>query len=340
MKKIYFILFVLSAIINPCGAQDFIQVYDGDVIKKGDILKAGYCSLGGSEYWYIKEKFTDNYGKDRYQKIKDTDVALSDITVIRFIQPTAPEIFGNTNTVAVAMDKKQSRELFIDIDNAISKGEIVSRFVDHSDNRAIFLSDDLIMACQMRVNGLFVDNAAILEFIQIKDKDLYLKCLSNEFEFNEVKDQYRKTLEDMISTFDFTAEYYIKDKLVIGKYDFDENAYPLSWFDDIQKYFYSYGRCEFILSNPEYGKLLPVTLDEASKSNKRRKGLSAHGYVSTLAYGRIYLKLFDQKMELPKQKYSLLNYENLYRHKVIGAEIRGIEVYDYPQCDYNLIGKI
>lgn len=141
-------------------------------------------------------------------------------------------------------------------------------------------------------------------------------------------------------TFNDSVEQYIKDKLVIDKYDFEKNAYPLSRFDDTKKDFYSYGRCEFILSNPEFGKLLPVPLDEAGKSNKRRKGLSAHGYVPTLVYGRIYLKLFDRKMEMPKQKYALLNYEYLYRHKVIGAEIKAIEVYDYPQCDYNLIGKI
>lgn len=144
----------------------------------------------------------------------------------------------------------------------------------------------------------------------------------------------------MINTFDFSAEYYIKDKLVIGQYDFEKNAYPLSRFDDTKKNFHTYGRCEFILSNPEYGKLLPVTLDEAGKSNKRRKGLSPHGYVPTLAYVRIYLQLFDKKMELHKQKYALLNYENLYRHKFIGAEVIGIEVYDYPQCDYNLIGRV
>lgn len=340
MKKIILILFVLSTIISPCGAQDSMEVYDGDVIKKGDILKVGYCSLGGSEYWYIKEKVADNYGKYRYQKIKDIDVAFSDVTVIRIIQQTDFEMFGNKNTVVVAMDKKQNRELFIDIDYAVSKGEIISRFVDHSDNQAVFLSDDLLMACQMRVNRIPVNDSAVLEFIQIKDKDLYRKCQSDEFEFNAVKDKYRKILEDMMDAFDFSAEYYIKDKLVIDKYDFEKNAYPLSRYDNTKKDFYSYGRCEFILSNPEYGMMLPVTLDEAAKSNKRRKGLSAQGYVPNLAYGRIYLKLFDRKMEMPKQKYALLNYEYLYRHKVIGAEIKRIEVYDYPQCDYNLIGKI
>lgn len=186
MKKILFILFVFSTILNPCNAQDSIEAYDDDVIKTRNVLKIGYCSLG-SEYWNIKEKSTDTYGKIRYQKIKNTDVALSDITVLRFIKPTNIEIFGNTNTVVVAMDKKQNRELFIDIDNTISQGEIISRFVDHSDNRAIFLSDDLIMACQIRVNRLSVHNTAILELIQIKDKDLYLKCLNDEFEFNAVK---------------------------------------------------------------------------------------------------------------------------------------------------------
>ena len=340
MKKIIFTLFVLSTLISPCIAQDSIEAYDGDIIKKGDMLKVGYCSLGGSEYWYIKEKLTDNYEKYRYQKIKDIDVSLSDITVTGFIQPADPEMFGNKNTVVVAMDNKHNRELFIDIDYAISKGEIISRFVDHSDNPAIFLSDDLLMACQMRVNGLPVNDPAVLEFIQIKDKDLYRKCQSDEFEFNAVKDSYKKILKDMIDTFDFSAEYYIKDKLVIDKYDFEKNAYPLSRYDNIKKDFYSYSRCEFILSNPDYGRLLPVTLDEAGKSNKRRKGLSAQGYVPTLAYARVYLTLFDRKMEMPKQKYALLNYENLYRHKVIGAEIKAIEVYDYPQCDYNLIGKI
>lgn len=340
MKKTFFILFILLTTISTAHAQDSIEIYDGDVIGKGDILKVGYCSLGASEYWHIKEKFVDPYGKDRYQKVKDVDAVFSDVEVVRFIQPTDYEMFGSKSTVAVVMDKKRNRELFVDIDNAISKGEIISRFADHSLDKAIFLSDDLLMACRMRVNGLPVNDAAVLEFIGLKDKDLYYRCLSDEFELNAVKDKYTKILEDMIRTFDFSAEYYIKDKLVIDKYDFERNAYPLSPFGNSQKDFYNYGTCEFMISNPEYMKLLPVSREEAAKSNKRRKGLSPHGYVPNLAYGRIYLKLLDQKMELPKQKYSLLNYENLYRHKVIGAEITGVEVYDYPHCDYNLIGKI
>ena len=50
------------------------------------------------------------------------------------------------------------------------------------------------------------------------------------------------------------------------------------------------------------------------------------------------MKLLDKRMELPKNE--VLNMERMYRQSVIGAEILKMEVYDYPNCEYNLMGVI
>lgn len=339
MKRILFVLLSLTTAFLSTYAQDSFETYDGDVIKKGDVLKIGYHQVISSDYLYIKEKNINSYGKEEYLKIKD-NLALSDVKVTGFIQPTDYKIFGNKNTIVLAEDIVNKKELYIEIDNAISRGEIISRFVDHTNENAVFLSDDLLLACCIKVNDLPVDDRTILFFIKLKDEDLYEKCSKDEFEFHAAKDKYRQMLEDMINNFDFSATYYIKNKLEIGQYDFDENAYPLAYIHDDKRNFHKYGDYEFIVTNPEFGKFVPVARDEAQKCNKRRKGLDKHGYISTLAYGRIYFKVLDKKMELVKDKFQVFDLEKMYRHKIIGIQLTKIEIYDYQQCDYNLIGTV
>ena len=48
----------------------------------------------------------------------------------------------------------------------------------------------------------------------------------------------------------------------------------------------------------------------------------------------------DKYMELPKEKYYVLDVENLYRSTLIGVKIRGLDVYDNKSFRYNLVGSV
>jgi len=338
MNRIFFILVFITLGLSSLYAQDSFETFTGDVIKKGDVLKIGSLSSIYSPYLFIREK-ANKEGKDEYLNIKE-NLAFSDVVVREIIQPENSMLFGSDNTIILAYNTALDKEYVIGIDNAIARGEIIDSYVDHTYDNAVFLSDDLLLACCIRVNGLAVDDRMVLLFIKINDKDLYDKCKKDEFEFQAVKGKYKQLLQTMVENFDFSSTYYIKNKLEIGKYDFGKNAYPLTYIHDEKRNFHRYGDYEFIITNPEFGKFVPVSHEEAQKCNKRRMGLGRNGYISSLAYARIYFKILDKKMELVKDKFQIINLENLYRHRVVGVQLTRMEVYDYEHCDYNLIGSI
>jgi hypothetical protein len=233
MKRTFLILISLTTFFSSIYAQDSYETYDGDVIKKGDIIKIGYLPSIYSPYLCIREKVNRN-GKDEFINIKE-NLAFTDVEIKNIFQPEDTKIFGSKNTIATAYNPILNKEYLIGIDNAIARGEIISRYVDHSNDKAIFLSDDLLLACCIKVNGLTIDDRTILLFIKLNDKDLYEKCTKDEFEFQAVKSKYKQILEDLIENFDFASTYYIKNKLEIGQYNFDKNAYPLTYIHDDKK---------------------------------------------------------------------------------------------------------
>lgn len=201
---------------------------------------------------------------------------------------------------------------------------------------AKFLSDDLLLALTLRVNKLPVIDQYILFFISLKDKDLYQKCRADEFEYNSVKAEYTKQLEDMMANFDFTSVYYINNQVIIDKYNFTKNGYSVNFIENEKLGFMKYGDYNFAFSTFEPFRFIPVTPEYGKEVNKRRQGRSS--YISNLAYGRFYLKPLDKMAELPKS--DILNMENLYRRTIIGADFVGLEVYDFKHCDYNFIGSV
>jgi len=306
-----------------------VQLYDGTTIKVGDIIQAGYKP---SIYQYntIKEMHNDylrDYKEDiPFFKLEVTGIKNTDRNYTSSVKEA-------TLTVR---EQSSGKELFIDINNAIEKGEVIAKPAQRLYPDAKFLSDDLLLALTLRVNKLPVTDKEILFLISLKDKDLYQKCRADEFEFNSIKADYKKQLEDMMNNFDFTTVYYINNQVIINKYDFTKNGYPINFIESERVGFMKYGDYNFAFSSYEPFKFIPVTQEYGKEVNKRRQGRSS--YISNLAYGRFYLQPLDKKTELPKS--DILNMENLYRKTLIGADLVGVEVYEFKHCDYNFIGSV
>jgi hypothetical protein len=232
-------------------------------------------------------------------------------------------------------DLSNGKELFIDINNAIEKGEVIAKPAERLYPDAKFLSDDLLLALVLRVNKLPVTDKEILFFISLKDKDLYQKCRADEFEFNSVKSEYTKQLEEAMNNFDFATIYYINNQVIIDKYDFTKNGYPINFIENERVGFMKYGDYNFAFTAYEPFRFIPVTQEYGKEVNKRRQGRSS--YISNIAYGRFYFKALDKMTELKKS--DIMNMERLYRHTLIGADLVGVEAYDFKHCDYNFIGS-
>lgn len=337
MKKIVFALFICIALCATVKGEESMTTYDGTTLNKGDILTVGYNSVTASFYTTIKEKITNEYGRDQYLNIKD-DLTYSKVKIVDFITPESPVIFPNSNPIVLVKNEQGNKDLYIEINKAIENGEIISVFPESINENAVYLTDDLLMACLIRVNNIPINDNVLLSFIGIKDKELQARCRKDEFELNKAKPQYMELLNKLMDEFDFSATYYVKTKLEMGKYDFSANAYPLVLFQK-ESIFLPYGDYNFIIEkNRETYQFLPVIPEKAEITNKRRIGTGTHGFIAPLVYGKFYLKLLDKRMELPKN--SIINMENKYRHTVVGAELIGLEVYDYPHCEYNFIGSV
>lgn len=320
-------LFILSGTV--LAQETSVQIYDGTTIKVSDVIQAGYKP---SIYQYNTIKAMEgNYLRD-YKE----DIAFSKLEVIGIKITDRTYTSSVKEATLTVRELSSGKELFIDINNAIEKGEVIAKPAERLYPDAKFLSDDLLLALVLRVNKLPVTDKEILFFISLKDKDLYQKCRADEFEFNSVKAEYTKQLEDAMNNFDFSTIYYVNNQLIIDKYDFTKNGYPINFIENEKLGFMKYGDYNLAFSSYEPFRFIPVTQEYGKEVNKRRQGRSS--YISNVAYGRFYFKALDIMKELAKS--DIINMERLYQHTLIGADLVGVEVYDSKHCDYNFIGSV
>lgn len=332
MNRIFFYIcccLLLLAAGTVQAQETAVQLYDGTTIKVGDIIQAGYKP---SIYQYNTIKVM---GGDYLLDYKE-DIAFSKLEVAEIKDANRAYTSSVKESALMVRELSNGKELFININSAIEKGEVIAKPAQRLYPNAKFLSDDLLLALTLRVNKLPVTDKEILFFISLKDKDLHQKCRTDEFEYNIVKSEYTKQLEDLMNNLDFESTYYINNQITIDKYDFSRNGYPIHFIGNKDQGFIKYGDYNFAISASEQFFFIPVTQEYGKEVNKRRQGRSS--YISNLAYGRFYYKVLDKRMELKKS--DILNVENLYRKTLIGADLIGVEVYDFKHCDYNYIGSV
>jgi hypothetical protein len=326
MKRIFFNFCCLFLLIGTVQAQETsVQVYDGTTIKVGDIIQAGYRP----SYRYNTIKAMDG----KYLQYYKEDIALSKLEVVEIKNTDKTYTSSIKESTLTVRELSSGKELFIDINSAIEKGEVIARPAQRLYPDAKFLSDDLLLALTLRVNKLPVTDKEILLFIRLKDQDLYQKCRTNEFEYNSVKAEYTKQLEDAMVNFDFAAVYYIDNKVIIDKYDFSKNGYPINFIENEEIGLMKYGNHNLTFSAYEPFRFVPVTQEYGKEVNQRRQG--RYSYISSSAYGRFYFKVLDKRVDIKKNGLNIL-----YRNTLIGANLIGVEVYDFEHCEYNFIGSV
>ena len=329
-RTFFYICCCLSLLVSTLQAQEAsVQVYDGTTIKVGDIIQVGYKP---SIYQYNTIKAMEGNYLREYKE----EIVFSELKVIEIKNTNRTYTSSIKEATLTVRELSSGKELFIDINSAIEKGEVIVKPAQRLYPDAKFLSDDLLLALVLRVNKLPVTDKEILFFISLKNKDLYNKCRTDEFEYYLVKAEYSKQLDGMMNNFDFASTYYINNQVIIDKYDFSKNGYPINFIENEKVGFMKYGDYNFAFSAYDSFRFVPVTQEYGKEVNKRRQGRSS--YISNLAYGRFYFKALDKMTELKKS--DIMNMERLYRKTLIGAELMGVEVYDYKHCDYNFIGGV
>lgn len=307
-------------------------------------MTLGNHYISSGKYTTIKEGLTNKYGKMQYNALEEGELPFSQVTIKEIIHPTSTEIFYNKEVILlVESPEYPEKKLYIEINKAIERGEVASRIADKKlfeDSTELTLEQ--MFACCVRVNSLPVDDNVVLNYISAIDKQLGRQCMGDKFKFEKIKEEYKTRLEKSMAGFDFSKTYFIKVNNYHGDYNFDKKGYPISFTSSpetsVTKHFIPCNGFNFMITNIDKAKFLPVPPDAAEAYEKRSKGTGSHGYVNPLIYSVVYLTLLDKKMPIPKDKYQVLNVEKLYRSTLIGADFKGMEVFDFPSFRYNLVG--
>ena len=344
MKQRLWILtiFLFSAIVLA-HAHESCNSYDGQTFKAGDVLHLGQHYISSGDYTCIKEGFTNEYGRKQYKNLKDENLAFSTVTVKGIIPENSDIFYSKEPLLLVQSDKLPDKEIYIHINKAIERGEVISSILEKPlIENSVELTPELMFACCVRVNKLPVDDNVILNYIHAIDKKLGQECRSDKFKFEKIKAEYKLRLEKSMAEFDFSKTYYTQVDNVRGDYDFTKKGYPLSYNSlesTITKNFIPSNGFNFLVGNIDFARFLPLDADKAEKYELRGKGAEKRSYTAPNVYSVVYLTLQDKRMDLPKDKFNIINLEKLYRHTIIGANVKGIEVYDHPSYKYNLIGS-
>lgn len=346
MKQFLCTLLLLFAVVLPVFSQDTFVSYDGLTIKNGDVLMLGNHYISSSQYTTIKEGFINKYGKMEYKYMEEGELPFSQVTIKEIIHPTSTEIFYNKEVILLVESPKcPEKKLYIEINKSIERGEVISHLADKKlYEDSIELTLEQMFVCCVRVNSLPINDNVVLNYISTIDKELGRECMSNKFKFEKIKSEYKSRLEKSMADFDFSKIYYIKVNSYHENYDFDKKGYPISFISSqgtsVTKNSIPCNGFNFMITNIDKTKFLPVPIDAAEAYEKRSRGTGRNGYVSPLIYSVVYLTLLDKKMPIPKDKYEILNVENLYRSTIIGADFKGMEVFDFPNYRYNLVGSV
>ena len=342
-QRLYIFSVFLFSAIGTILAQESCNSYDRQTFKVDDVLRLGQHYISSNDYTCIKEGFTNDYGRKQYKDLKDEDLAFTTVTVKGIILEN-PDIFYNKEPLLLVQSEKVAdKEIYIHINKAIERGEIIS-FIPEKPliENCTKLTPELMFACCVRVNKLPVDDNEILSYIATLDKKLGQECQSDKFKFEKIKAEYKTKLEKSMAEFDFTRTYFIQVDNVRDDYDFTKKGYQLSYNpleNGTVKNFIPSNGFNFLVSNISSARFLPLDAEKAEKYELRNKGAEKRSYTTPNVHTIVYLTLLDKRMEIPKDKYSMINVENVYRHTIIGANVKGLEVYDHPSFKYNLIGS-
>jgi hypothetical protein len=343
MTRFIFIIISSLSICVGIKAQQTVTSYDGQVFTIGDRIQLGNPALRASEYRELKQQSENN--NSYYSNLKTESYPFSFVTIEEIKQEEKSKIFFDSEPVLlVKSEVTPDKNILIHLNSAIHRGEIISKTSDNPlYDTAILLTRDKMIACCLRVNQLILSDNVILYYINSIDPELGRECEQNKFTFIKLKDEYKTRLEKEMKKFDFSKTYLIEVKGYRENYDFDKQGYSLQY--NIRnphhpRYFIEHDGFNFFIPNNEKHHFLAIDAETAEKYELRNKGPIENGYSDGLLYFTVFLKLKDERMELPKKKNEIIDTEKMYRHTLIGSDVVAIDVFDNDSFKYNFLGTV
>lgn len=140
-----------------------------------------------------------------------------------------------------------------------------------------FSWDNLLMA-KMKLDKGFDYGAHVDAYMKVFRPNVWKRYQNDEFELEAKREETIALMKERISAFDLNEEFELNATMTIGKYDFEQNEFPIVeatqshyWYE------YRYSVAEFpsrmsaYFSNPEVVRAIPMEREAAQSFLNRRK---------------------------------------------------------------------
>ena len=318
------------------GTRDAVSACDGKVYKKGDKIMFGVPKVSG--YLFVR-----TFTKDGKISTMPKENLASQEAVIVDIPDYDKKLFegmgvySEEETHPLVVVELDGRRLCININDALSQGNIVSEYFKSEVEGVVDLTSDLLFVYALKLNNVTVDDDVIVRYMAHCDKNLVEKNQADPFTMADLKKEYAAKLEKALGDVDFSKVFRIESQSEMLQYDMDKHD------------------CAFRFVNiPEFMNV-PCETARAKGFYDMRKVGKVPTYNKPLATSYTYIRFLDKKVQLPEKKNKVyhngdiksMSLADLYGKMAIEAQIIKMDVYHLPflkisdfELFYNYLGSI
>lgn len=367
-KVIWSIVFSWACLVFAVAGTsscDSVSACDGKVYKKGDKIRFGVPKVSG--YLFVRT-FTEDGKISTMPKenLAGQEAVIVDIPDYNKKFYESMGVYSEVETHPLIVVELDGRHLCININDALSQGNIVSEYFKSEVEGAIDLTPDLLFVYALKLNNGAVNDDVIVRYMTHCDKSLVEKNQADPFAMADLKKEYAAKLDKALVDVDFSKVFRIESQSEILQYNMDKQIFPLKglWCPQIKTDqpdalvkigFCKWEDCVFRLVNiPEFTNV-PCETARAKGFYDMRKVGKVPAYNKPLATSYTYIRFLDKKVQLPEKKNRVyhngniksLSLADLYGKMTIEAQIIKMDVYNLPflkisdfELFYNYLGSI
>ena len=208
------------------GTRDAVSACDGKVYKKGDKIMFGVPKVSG--YLFVR-----TFTKDGKISTMPKENLASQEAVIVDIPDYDKKLFegmgvySEEETHPLVVVELDGRRLCININDALSQGNIVSEYFKSEVEGVVDLTSDLLFVYALKLNNVTVDDDVIVRYMAHCDKNLVEKNQADPFTMADLKKEYAAKLEKALGDVDFSKVFRIESQSEMLQYDMDKQIFPL-----------------------------------------------------------------------------------------------------------------
>ncbi len=341
MKRLLLLL-LFSLSVGLCFSQKtelkIYTAFDNYKFAQNDSIYFGYPSGDFDRYEYIKEYYYNSLDNQGYRVIKG-NLWGTKHKILNIYKDD--EGVWDKNSYIIEVGAKgflKGYKLYINIDKAITEGEVILSQKPHKNTNEDIeeFSDSIAFLFKVKKSAKPIKDFA-LEYLLRYNNETYVKYKHDEFELDNQKAIATEKITDLIAQINDTITYFIDLELNLDNYDFSTLSFPVGYKDSytvIKLVILEYPETRLVFINQKEFSTLHIDKAIANSFIKRRKNI--FGEINRKIYARIYFKNSEISTDtLNRSYYSENNYLNF-----LGGDIQKIEFFDFPNMNYNYIGKI